>query len=133
MKNITALVNFMITTLQTDPAVQSARTIETSQLSESQFAVKIRAQLAREIFLQIRVYRNGSHMDYSYQVFRGDIPLMRWDNKEHFPNLENFPHHFHHPAGMVVTSPLSANPENDLPEVLVNIKEWINKGEGLEN
>jgi hypothetical protein len=95
--------------------------LETRQFSESQFAFKIRADLVSGGILQVYLYRNGEHTDYAYQLFRGDRPVVRWDNKEHFSSLSSHPHHFHSASGKVEISPLTGDPTHDLPIVLSSL------------
>jgi hypothetical protein len=104
--------------LQRTGNCQAVRVFETSVFSESQFAFKVRALLVTGDVLQVRVYRNGDHTDYSYQVVRNDTPILRWDNKEHFPGVDSYPHHFHSMAGQVQSSPMTGDPMRDLPLVM---------------
>lgn len=71
--------------------------------------------------LQDRIYRHGDHTDYSYQLLRNTLALMRWDNKEHFPDIVTHPHHFHAPSGSVEASPVTGDAAVDLPLVLDNL------------
>jgi hypothetical protein len=111
-------LNLVITTLQGSPLCSTARVLETQQFSEQRFALKARADLVRGGVLQVRLYYNDRHVDYAYQLFRADQPLLRWDNKEHFPDLATRPHHFHTAAGSVTDSDLNGDPAHDLPLVL---------------
>ncbi|HXV99146.1 MAG TPA: DUF6516 family protein, partial [Anaerolineae bacterium] len=86
---------------------------------EQQFALKVRAELADGSMLQVRLYHNGEHTDYAYQLVRNEEPILRWDNKEHFPTLPTYPHHFHSATGQVEESPLTGDPAHDLPFVLL--------------
>jgi hypothetical protein len=112
------MLNLVITTLQGSPLCTAVHVLENHQFSEQRFALKVRAELAHGGILQVRLYYNDRHIDYAYQVFRADLPLLRWDNKEHFPHLETQPHHFHTPTGSVVVSTLDGQPDHDLPLVL---------------
>jgi len=94
------------------------RVLDTQSFSARQYAIKMRAELSNGDVLQIRIYGNGGHVDYSYQLLRAGEPLMRWDNKEHFPEIASYPHHFHSPSGEVRTSPLTGDVTTDLPVVL---------------
>jgi hypothetical protein len=118
MITLAEALNFVTTTLQGSPLCSSVRVVETHQFSDRQFALKVRAELARGGALQIRLYYHEQHVDYAYQVFRGDQPLLRWDNKEHFPDLVTQPHHFHTATGSVTDSKLDGDPNHDLPLVL---------------
>jgi hypothetical protein len=57
-------------------------------------------------------------VDYSYQLLNGGLPVQRWDNKEHFPEIASHPHHFHNSAGEIEISPLTGDPEHDLSLVM---------------
>ena len=118
MNSLAELLNFVTTALQSSPLCSAVRILETHQFSDNQFALKARAELTTGRTLQVRFYRNGSHTDYAYQLLRGDIPLVRWDNKEHFPEISSHPHHRHAATGQVEHSPLTGDPAHDLPYVL---------------
>lgn len=117
MKTLSGWLEFVITTLQTWPHCHNVRILETPQFSERQFALKVRATLISGGTVQVRLYRNGAHTDYAYHVIYDD-QSMRWDNKEHFPTLRSHPHHFHAANGQVEPSPLTGDPNHDLPWVL---------------
>lgn len=118
MTTLGEALNLVLTLLQGSPWCDNVRVVETHQFSDRQFALKIRADLARGGVLQVRLYHNQGHVDYAYQLFHGDQPLLRWDNKEHFPDLATQPHHFHTSAGSVKNSDLNGDPTHDLPLVL---------------
>ena len=92
--------------------------LETRQFSSRQLALKVRAELVSGQTLQVRLYVHENYIDYAYQLFAEDTPLLRWDNKEHFPTLATYPHHFHSLSGHVQVSPLVGRPEHDLPLVI---------------
>jgi len=99
----------------------TVRIVETHPFSSQQFALKVRAEMQDGGMLQIRLYRNFSHLDYAYQFIEHDQMILRWDNKEHFPLLDTNPHHFHFGSG-VESSPLKGDPLYDLPVVLDYLK-----------
>jgi hypothetical protein len=111
-------LNLVITTLQGSPLCGTVRVLETQQFSELRFALKVRADLVRGGVLQVRLYYNDRHVDYAYQLFHADQPILRWDNKEHFPGIATHPHHFHAATGLVDDSSLNGDPVHDLPLVL---------------
>ena len=117
MNNFPDLINIVVTNLQRSSLCQSYHIQETAVFSPQQFAFKIIAALATGATLQIRIYRNRAHTDYAYH-FMDMNTLMRWDNKEHFPSIATFPHHFHGNSGLVEASPLTGDPDHDLPIVL---------------
>jgi len=118
LSTLADLLNLVVTTLQASALCRTISVLETDQFSESQFAFKVRAELVTDDLLQVRLYRNGEHTDYSYQIVRGERPILRWDNKEHFRTTPTYPHHFHGPSGRVEASPLNGDPAHDLPVVL---------------
>lgn len=113
-----AALNLVITILQGSPLCKAVHVLETQQFSVQRFALKVRAELTRGGVLQVRLYYNDRHIDYAYQVFSADQPLLRWDNTEHFPGIATYPHHFHAPTGLVGDSILNGDPVHDLPLVL---------------
>ena len=90
MTTLAEALSFVVTTLQGSPMCSAVRVVETHQFSDLQFALKVRA----------------------------DQPVLRWDNKEHFPGIATYPHHFHTPTGHVGESPFNGDPSHDLPLVL---------------
>ena len=118
MNTLAALLSHVVTVLQESGYCGAVRVLETHPFSERQFALKVRAELVTGDALQIRVYCNGDHVDYSYQLLNGGLPVQRWDNKEHFPEIASHPHHFHNSAGEVEISPLTGDPEHDLSLVM---------------
>ena len=118
MNTLPELLDFTVSTLQKSTLVVNVRVLETFQFSESQFAFKVRSELVSGNVLQVRLYRNGEHNDYAFQLFRDDAPLIRWDNKEHFRSISSYPHHFHSISGQVESSSLTGDLTLDLPVVL---------------
>jgi hypothetical protein len=121
------LLNYVVSTLQTSALCRSVRIVETFRFSESQFGLKVHAHLTSGDVLQVRLYRNGNHTDYAYQLFQGHTPAMRWDNKEHFPSLSSFPHHFHNPSGLVEVSPLTGDPTRDVPFLMEYLESKVSR------
>jgi hypothetical protein len=117
VNNFNGLINIVVTNLQRNSLCHSYHIQETAVFSPQQFAFKIIAELATGGTLQIRVYRNRMHTDYAYHFMQMDTSI-RWDNKEHFPSIATFPHHFHGNSGLVEASPLTGDPDHDLPIVL---------------
>ena len=118
MTTLAEALNLVLTLLQASALCSTVRVVETLQFSDRQFALKVRAELVHGGTLQVRLYHNERHTDYAYQVFRNDLPLLRWDNKEHFPDLATQPHHFHASIGSVTDSDLTGDPAHDLLLVL---------------
>ncbi len=97
---------------------------EVQEFSPEQFLLKIRTSLNNILKLQIRIYKNLLHIDYSYQVY-DTKPIMRWDNAEHFSEILTYPHHFHNKEGEVLESPLTGNPAKDIYIVLNLIQDLL--------
>jgi len=112
------VLSLVVTTLQRSQLCTAVRVVSTTVFSDKQFALKVRATLADESVLQVRLYVNEEHIDYAYQLINDNQPMIRWDNKEHFPSIATYPHHFHNDLGAVIESPLIGVPVNDLPVVL---------------
>lgn len=92
--SLVSLLNLVMTEIQASPLCRKVAIAETKEFSADQFFFKVRVEVTKAISLQVRMYYNRGHLDYSYQLF-SDVPLLRWDNKEDFPDLANFPHHHH--------------------------------------
>ena len=118
MNTLADLLSYVVTALQRSGRCSAVRVLDTQSFSARQYAIKVRGELLNGDVLQIRIYRNGGHVDYSYQLLRAGEPLMRWDNKEHFPAIASYPHHFHSPSDEVRMSPLTGDVTTDLPFVL---------------
>jgi hypothetical protein len=112
------LLSYVVTALQRSGRCSAVRVLDTQSFSARQYAIKVRAELLIGDVLQIRIYQNSGHVDYSYQLLRAGEPVMRWDNKEHFPEIASYPHHYHSPSSEVRMSPLSGDVTTDLPLVL---------------
>lgn len=120
------LLSSLVSTLQAYPLAEDVHVIEVRQFSAERFFVKIRANLPSAYRLQVRLYCNGDHIDYAYQLF-SDTPVMRWDNKEEYPNLTTYPHHFHDVDGGVRESPLKGDPLADLEVVLSAVTAFLSR------
>ncbi|MGZ8425937.1 MAG: toxin-antitoxin system TumE family protein [Candidatus Binatia bacterium] len=103
--------------LRTSSKVKSFHIIDSDPLDEENFLFKIRCELISGQTLQIRLRAVSGSIRYSYQEF-SEIPLRRWDNAPHFPNLPNFPHHHHDSQGNILESTLTGDPTADLDRVL---------------
>ena len=110
----------MIAVLEQCEICGKIKILETAYFSSEQFTFKIRTTLLEFFTLQIRIYCDKGHYDYSYQLF-SESKGCRWDNAEHFPYLKSFPHHFHTTAGKVMDSPLKGEPIADLRLILAEL------------
>ncbi|MGH7494682.1 MAG: toxin-antitoxin system TumE family protein [bacterium] len=124
MSALSTLLAEIVGLLESSGFCKDTQIAETAFFSQDQFFFKIRTTVFSSLSFQIRIYYNRGHCDYSYQVFR-EIPLCRWDNKEHPIQLENFPHHYHSVEGKIQSSPLQGKPESDLIMVLAELKRFF--------
>lgn len=122
--SLASLLGTIMAVLQAHPMCRSVTVVETKQFSNEQFFFKVRAELLAGHKLQVRIYYNLGHTDYAYQVF-GDVPLLRWDNKEDFPHLHTYPHHYHDEQGSVVESSLTGDMIRDLEIVLRAVSDFL--------
>ncbi len=118
MTTLAELLSYVVTALQESDSCREVRVVETHSFSARQFAFKVRAAMITGETLQVRIYHNGSYIDYSYQLLRDSEHIMRWDNKEHFPAIDSYPHHIHTITGEVIASTLTGELEHDLSFVL---------------
>ena len=132
MTSLASLLATVVTALQGSPLCHRVNVVQTELFSNDQFAFKVRAEISDELTLQVRIYYNQGHYDYSYQLF-SDVPLMRWDNKEHFPSLASYPHHYHNEKGEVEPSPLTGEPSSDLLSVLEQVRQFLKGQESVLN
>jgi hypothetical protein len=123
MSTLVDWLSLIITTFEAWSSCRSVRILETQQFSAAQFALKVRAELHTGNILQVRLYHNHEPTDYAYHFIHGEQAL-RWDNKEYFPALDTYPHHFPAPSGEVQTSPLTGDPGHDLPLVLNELRRY---------
>lgn len=127
MTTLAEALNLVTALLQNWPLCRAVQMLDTYQFSESQFALKVRAELNEGSVLQIRWYSDVQHIDYAYQLFKADHPVLRWDHKEHFTALSTQPHHFHSHTGQVIDSPLTGDPQHDLPLVLDAVSAFLSE------
>lgn len=85
MNTLADLLSYVVTALQRSGFCSAVRVLETQAFSARRFALKIRAELVTGDVLQVRIYRNGDHVDYSYQLLRNSEPIMRWDKQGALP------------------------------------------------
>ncbi|MBI3360724.1 MAG: hypothetical protein HY023_06400 [Chloroflexi bacterium] len=119
-----ALLDDLLCRLRAEPILSDIRVIETEAVDDETFHFKIRA-VVKPLNLQIRFLSDKSFKRYSFQLY-GDRPLMRWDNTPHYPNLPNFPHHFHDADNQVSSSPLTGDLLSDVEIVLTEVTHFVN-------
>jgi len=128
MNKLNKLLAEIISILDETDFCSNTRILESTYFSPQQFAFKIRTKIFGSYKLQLRIYYNANHYDYSYQLF-SDNPLCRWDNSEHFPRITSFPHHYHSIKGNILDSPLKGDPVSDLKLVLSELSNMLQAGE----
>ncbi len=122
-----AIVDDILSILQADTLVESARIVNYDETPSGRLEAKIRCQLPKKHLLQIWIHMEPESLDYAYQLFT-TVPLLRWDNAPHYGHLANAPHHFHDEHGNVYDSPLTGNIKRDLKIVLKEISNWMGTG-----
>lgn len=127
MTTLPVLLGVLTAILQAHPLCERLAILETREFSPDQFYFKVRAELPQGYGFQARIYSNAGHVDYAYQLFKQDHPILRWDNKEEFRSLKTHPHHHHDDRGNVVSSPLTGDPREDIALVLRAIEEYLRK------
>ena len=127
MTTMPVLLGALTAILQSHPLCGRVVILETREFSPDQFHFKVRADLSQGYGLQVRIYSNLGHMDYAYQLFKEDRPILRWDNKEEFHSLETYPHHHHDDKGNILPSPLSGSPRQDIHVVLGAVEEYLRR------
>ncbi len=111
------MLDDILALLSASPLIEKFRIEELDQTPKGDFILKIRCHLTSGHFFQIRIRHSNSFTRYTYQIFTNE-PLFRWDNVPHYPQLDNFPHHFHKKQGAPLPSNLTGHPAADLPLVL---------------
>ncbi len=124
MTSLPALLGALTAILQAHPLCNRVASVETKEFAPDQFLFKVRAELAGEYYVQMRIYYNRAHIDCAYQLFV-DAPLLRWDNKEEFSYISTYPHHHHDEHGKVHPSPLVGDPVRDVQIVLQAVSEFV--------
>jgi hypothetical protein len=122
--SLPSLLGALSAALQAHPLCRRVAEIETREFAADQFIFKIRAEFTHKTSFQARIYFNGGHIDYAYQLF-ADVPLLRWDNKEEFHSIVTYPHHYHDAQGNVHSSPLIGDPVSDIQTVLTAVSQFL--------
>ena len=124
-----ALVDDLLSLLQTHRLVRSLRTVHYDETPAGKVELKVRCRLPRGYELQLWLHHEPACRDYAYQLFSGR-PFLRWDNAPHYSNIATAPHHFHNESGNVSASTLCGDPLLDLPYVLAEIEGWMTRHQG---
>lgn len=76
--------------------------------------------------LDIKFIKTEKDLIYAYQLY-ADEAIARWDNEPHYPDLTNFPHHYHR-KGKVISSALSGRPIQDIRKLFSVILDILESG-----
>ncbi|MGA9350703.1 MAG: DUF6516 family protein [Anaerolineae bacterium] len=114
----------LLTLLDESPIIKEHRTAELNIVDQETFSFKVRAKITDEFGLQIRYLQDEEFVRCSYQLFTTKA-VLRWDNAEHFPELPNFPHHFHDEKGNRYGSKLKGELFSDVQMVLVEVEKYL--------
>lgn len=125
MTTLAAMLGALTAILQAHPLCERTTIVETREFSPDQFFFKVRVELPEGYRFQVRVYSNFGHVDYAYQLFKEDSPVLRWDNKEEFRSLKTHPHHHHDDRGNIQPSPLIGDPQADIVLALREIEKIL--------
>lgn len=118
------LVDALLGILKEHPLVQSSRVLNYDETASGKLELKVRCRLVKNFGFQIWLHLEPTFEDYAYQLFT-NIPIMRWDNAPHYPNLPQAPHHFHDESDNVKESNLTGDVLSDLRSVLEEIAVWL--------
>ena len=105
-------LNKIIAALGNSPLVGKIELLLSDEIEKRGF-YKLRCVLIPSRYkLDIKYIKTEKDLIYAYQLY-ADEAIARWDNEPHYPDLTNFPHHYHS-KGMVRTSALSGRPIQDI-------------------
>lgn len=121
-----SLYEQLLDLLYESPLIKEHWTVERKIVDQETFSFKVRAGITETLTLQIRYLQDGGFVRYSYQLFSTE-EILRWDNAEHFPDLPNFPHHFHDEDGNRQGSPLEGELLSDVRIVLAEVEQYARK------
>ena len=112
-------VHKIISLLKTNVLVSKVDILLVDEIEKRGF-YKIRCSLVPSRFkFDIKFVKTENEFLYSYQLYSHKA-IARWDNEPHYPDLDNFPHHYHH-KNEVTSSTLYGNPEKDVKEVFSKV------------
>ena len=110
----------IITVLRKISIVSNVETLLIDEIEHRGF-YKLRCTLIPSKFkLDIKFISKEEDILYSYQLYT-DKAIARWDNEPHYPDLNNYPHHFHYKE-KIEASLLSGNPIQDVKKVCAFVK-----------
>ena len=121
-----SLLAKLLDILSQSQIVQATEVAEHDETSHGRVLLRMRCQLPLGYNLQIWVHYERAFQRYAYQLFT-DRPILRWDNAPHYPEIQNFPHHFHDEAGSKSPSTLTGKPLVDVPAILDEIAQFLER------
>jgi len=119
-----ALLDDLLARMRDTSELSDIQVVENEVVDDETFQFKVRATLVPN-FLQIRFLADKDLKRYSFQLY-SDHPLLRWDNSPHYPDLPNYPHHFHDQDNDVTASSLTGELLTDFDIVIAEIKKFMN-------
>jgi hypothetical protein len=120
-----ALLDEPLARMRSTPELSDIQVVENEAVDDETFVFKVQASIRRNR-LQVRFLADKDFQRYSFQLY-SDRPILRWDNTPHYPNLSNFPHHFHDQNGNVSPSALTGNLLVDFDIVMVEVKKFMGR------
>ena len=117
------LLDDLLTRMSATPELSDIQVVENESVDDETFVFKVRATIISS-FLQIRFLADKDLKRYSFQLY-SDRPLLRWDNAPHYPDLLNFPHHFHNQDENISSSTLTGDLLNDYDLVIAGVLDYI--------
>ena len=117
------LLDKLLARMRATPELSDIRILENESVDDETFVFKVRAAIVSS-FLQIRFLADKDLKRYSFQLY-GDRPILRWDNVPHYPDLLNFPHHFHDQDDNISSSTLSGDLLADYDLVIAAVLDYV--------
>jgi hypothetical protein len=118
------LIDEILQRLIRSPILSDCHVLQRNIAPDGEFVLKVRCHISPGLAFQVWVKQDPAGIRYSYQLF-SRATILRWDNAPHFPDLENFPHHFHDTRGKRSPSKLIGDPLKDLSYVLREVEEYL--------
>ncbi|MBF0507114.1 MAG: hypothetical protein HQL09_09785 [Nitrospirae bacterium] len=116
-------LNKIIAELEDTPLVGKVELLLSDEIETRGF-YKLRCVLIPSSYkLDIKFIKTEKDLIYAYQLY-ADEAMARWDNEPHYPDLANFPHHYHR-KGKVAASALSGRPMQDIKKLFSVILEIL--------
>ncbi len=119
------MIEEILDLLKRSPILRDCRVWQRDEAPSGAFALKARCRVEARFTFQIWVRRSSRGLRYAYQLISGDESILRWDNAPHFPNLKNFPQHFHDGKDKPSSSALTGDPLSDLEIVLSEVGQYF--------